>query len=367
MLETQPLFQDTLISNQQHLPRAAAPGASVKNQQSFRPRRLRLNPAIRRMVRETTLAADDFIYPLFVTHGHNVKHEISSMPGVYQWSIDQLAREAESIAKLGIPGVIVFGLPAEKDPVGLENFAVDGIVQQAARAIKHAVPEMIVVTDVCLCEYTDHGHCGILNAPLPLSSTGEGDGGWGRHAHLPEGYVLNDETLDVLTKVAISHAEAGADIVAPSGMIDGMVAAIRSGLDANDFDHIPILSYAIKYASGFYGPFREAAQGAPKFGDRKTHQMDPANAREALREAALDVEEGADMLMIKPALSYLDIIRQTREQFPQLPLAAYNVSGEYAMVKAAARNGWIDEERVTLEILTSIKRAGADLIITYHA
>ena len=318
-----------------------------------RPRRLRLNPAIRSMVRETLLASDDFIYPLFVVHGDNVQNEISSMPGVYQWSINQLACEAESIAKLGIPAVILFGVPAEKDPIGLENFAPDGIVQQATRAIKHAVPEMIVVTDVCLCEYTDHGHCGILNH--------------GDHPHLPEGYVLNDETLEVLAKVAISHAEAGADIVAPSGMIDGMVAAIRSGLDAYGFEHIPILSYSTKYASGFYGPFREAAQGAPRFGDRKTHQMDSANAREALRETEIDVAEGADMLMVKPALSYLDIIRQTRQQFPQLPLAAYNVSGEYAMVKAAAQNGWIDEERVTLEILTSIKRAGADLIITYHA
>jgi len=305
------------------------------------------------MVRETLLASDDFIYPLFVVHGDNVQNEISSMPGVYQWSINQLACEAEAIAKLGIPAVILFGVPAEKDPIGLENFAPDGIVQQATRAIKHAVPEMIVITDVCLCEYTDHGHCGILNH--------------GDHPHLPEGYVLNDETLEVLAKVAISHAEAGADIVAPSGMIDGMVAAIRSGLDAYGFEHIPILSYSTKYASGFYGPFREAAQGAPRFGDRKTHQMDSANAREALRETEIDVAEGADMLMVKPALSYLDIIRQTRQQFPQLPLAAYNVSGEYAMVKAAAQNGWIDEERVTLEILTSIKRAGADLIITYHA
>ena len=318
-----------------------------------RPRRLRLNPALRRMVRETTLAPDDFIYPLFVTHGQHVQNEIGSMPGVYQWSIDLLAREAESIAKLAIPAVILFGLPAQKDPIGLENFAADGIVQQAIREIKRAVPEMIVITDVCLCEYTNHGHCGILNH--------------GDQPHLPEGYVLNDETLDVLAKVALSHAEAGADIIAPSGMIDGMVAAIRAGLDAAGFDHLPIMSYSTKYASGFYGPFREAAQGAPKFGDRKTHQMDPANAREALRESELDAAEGADFLMVKPALSYLDIIRQTREQFPQIPLAAYNVSGEYAMVKAAARNGWVDEERVTMEILMSIKRAGADLIITYHA
>jgi porphobilinogen synthase len=286
-----------------------------------------------------------------------VQNEIKSMPGVFQWSPDQLVREAESIAALGIPAVILFGLPAEKDPIGLENFAPDGIVQQATRIIKDAVPEMLVVTDVCLCEYTDHGHCGVLNF---------GDGSR-PHPHLPDGYVLNDETLDVLAKVAVSHAEAGADIVAPSGMMDGMVAAIRAGLDSAGFEHIPILSYSTKYASGFYGPFREAAQGAPKFGDRKTHQMDPANAREALRETALDVAEGADMLMVKPALPYLDIIRQTRDQFPELPLAAYNVSGEYAMVKAAAANGWLDEARVTLELLTGIKRAGADLIITYHA
>ncbi|HSD85092.1 MAG TPA: porphobilinogen synthase [Anaerolineae bacterium] len=365
------VLPDELASNQKSetpaLHAARQRGASVKNRQALRPRRLRLNPTLRRMVRETTLAPDDFIYPLFVTHGQHVHYEIGSMPGVYQWSIDLLASEAESIAKLEIPAVILFGLPAQKDPLGLENFAADGIVQQAIRAIKRAVPELIVITDVCLCEYTDHGHCGVLNVPLPMSTTGEVAGEWGHHLHLAEGYVLNDETLDLLAKVAVSHAEAGADIVAPSGMIDGMVAAIRSGLDENGFDHIPIMSYSTKYASGFYGPFREAAQGAPQFGDRKTHQMDPANAREALREAELDVAEGADFLMVKPALSYLDIIRQTREQFPQIPLAAYNVSGEYAMVKAAARNGWIDEGRVTLEILTSIKRAGADLIITYHA
>ncbi|HLF27458.1 MAG TPA: porphobilinogen synthase [Anaerolineae bacterium] len=319
---------------------------------AVRPRRLRASPQLRALVRETSLAPSDFIYPVFVTHGRDVRNEIHSMPGVYQWSIDRLPREADTIAQLGIPAVILFGIPAEKDPIGLENFAPDGIVQQAIRAIKSTVPELLVITDVCLCEYTDHGHCGVLNVDRP---------------HLPEGYVLNDETLEVLARVAVSHAEAGADIVAPSGMIDGMVGAIRSGLDANDFEHIPILSYATKYASGFYGPFREAAQGAPKFGDRKTHQMDPANAREALRETALDVAEGADMLMVKPALPYLDIIRQTRDQFPELPLAAYNVSGEYAMVKAAAANGWLDEERVVLELLTGIKRAGADLIITYHA
>jgi porphobilinogen synthase len=328
-------------------------------QSSFvaRPRRLRISPQMRAMMRETQLVPDDFIYPLFVMHGQQVKNEIGSMPGVYQWSVDNLPREIESIARLGIPAVILFGIPETKDPIGLENFAEDGIVQQAIRAIKAAVPEMIVVTDVCLCEYTDHGHCGILN-------TGDGHR---PHPHLPEGYVLNDETLDVLAQVAVSHARAGADIVAPSGMMDGMVAAIRAGLDGASFGHIPILSYSTKYASGFYGPFREAAQGAPKFGDRKTHQMDPANAREALRETTLDVAEGADMLMVKPALPYLDIIRQTRDQFPELPLAAYNVSGEYAMVKAAALNGWVDEQRVVLELLTGIKRAGADLIITYHA
>lgn len=368
MLETLPYLETRSASN----PQSAIhnPTGTLRSPQSIRPRRLRLNPALRRMVRETTLAPVDFVYPLFVTHGHNLKSEIGSMPGAYQWSIDLLADEVEQIANLNIPAVILFGIPAEKDPIGLENFAPDGIVQQAVRAIKKAVPEMVVVTDVCLCEYTDHGHCGILNGPHPNPPPFEhrgGDGEWGHHPHLPEGYVLNDETLEVLAKVAVSHAEAGADIVAPSGMIDGMVAAIRSGLDANGFEHIPILSYSTKYASGFYGPFREAAQGAPKFGDRKTHQMDPANAREALRETELDVAEGADLLMVKPALAYLDIIRQTREQFPQIPLAAYNVSGEYAMVKAAARHGWIDEERVTLEILTGIKRAGADLIITYHA
>jgi porphobilinogen synthase len=329
----------------------------IRNMHSIRPRRLRLSPQVRAMVRETQLAPDDFIYPLFVAHGRGLKHEVASMPGVFQWSVDNLAPEVESIARLGIPAVILFGLPESKDAIGLENFAPDGVIQQAIRAIKAAVPKMIVVTDVCLCEYTDHGHCGILN-------TGDRDR---PHPHLPEGYVLNDETLDVLARVAVSHAEAGADLVAPSGMMDGMVAAIRAGLDAAGFEMTPILSYTIKYASGFYGPFREAAQGAPKFGDRKTHQMDPANAREALREAALDVAEGADVLMVKPALPYLDIIRQTRDQFPELPLAAYNVSGEYAMVKAAALNGWVDEERVVMELLTGIKRAGADLIITYHA
>ena len=332
----------------------------AKTQAAFpavRLRRLRHSPALRAMVRETRLAPDDFIYPLFVTHGRSVQNPIRSMPGIAQLSVDMLAEEAASIAGLGIPAVLLFGIPAAKDPVGLENFAADGIVQQAVRLLKDAVPDLVVVTDVCLCEYTDHGHCGVLNT------------GNGRRPHpaLEEGYVLNDETLEILCRVAVSHAEAGADVVAPSGMIDGMVAAIRAALDEHDFGHLPILSYAVKYASSFYGPFRDAAEGAPKFGDRKSHQMDPSNVREALREAARDVAEGADMLMIKPALPYLDVIRRVRDQFPDMPLAAYNVSGEYAMLKAAAANGWLDEKRVVLEVLTGIKRAGADLILTYHA
>jgi porphobilinogen synthase len=319
-----------------------------------RPRRLRSTPALRALVRETELNARDFIYPLFVRHGQG-RNEIRSMPGIFQLSMEEAVREAEAALRLGVNAVILFGIPAEKDPIGLENFAQDGIVQQAIRAIKKEIPEMVVITDVCLCEYTDHGHCGILNT--------------GEHfqASLPEGYVLNDPTLEVLAKVALSHAEAGADIVAPSGMLDGMVRAIRGALDNAGYDNLPILSYAVKYASSFYGPFREAAEGAPKFGDRKSHQMDPANVREALREAALDVEEGADMLMVKPALAYLDVIRVVKDTFPELPLAAYSVSGEYAMIKAAAANGWIDEAKVTLETLTAMKRAGADLILTYHA
>lgn len=321
-----------------------------------RPRRLRFSPGLRDMVRETHLSPKDFIYPLFVRHGKGIQQEIKSMPGIYQWSIDKLAVEAQVIAALGIPAVILFGIPAEKDPVGVENFAADGIIQQAIRAIKDTVPELVVVTDVCLCEFTDHGHCGILNhMPEDL------------HPNLPKGYVLNEPTLEVLGQVAVSHAEAGADIVAPSGMIDGMVAAIRNALDTNLFEHLPIISYSVKYSSAFYGPFRDAAESPPTFGDRRSHQMDPANSREALREAALDVAEGADFLMVKPALPYLDIIHQLRQIHPELPLAAYNVSGEYSMLKAAAANGWLDEKRVILETLTSIKRAGADLIITYHA
>jgi len=329
-------------------------------------RRLRTTPAIRAMVRETELNTRDFIYPLFVRHGSG-RSAIRSMPGVYQLSVDEVVREAEAAASSGVNAVILFGIPEEKDPIGLENFAEDGIVQQAIRAIKKEIPEMVVVTDVCLCEYTDHGHCGILNTPK------SGPTGVLRkdfrlpYPNIPEGYVLNDPTLDVLAKVAVSHAECGADIIAPSGMMDGMVAAIREALDEASYENLPILSYAVKYASSFYGPFREAAEGVPKFGDRKSHQMDPANVREALREAALDADEGADILMVKPALAYLDVIRRVKEAFPELPMAAYNVSGEYAMIKAAAANGWLDEPKVTLETLTAIKRAGADLIITYHA
>ncbi|MBI2955236.1 MAG: porphobilinogen synthase [Chloroflexi bacterium] len=309
-----------------------------------RPRRLRISEPLRRMVRETTLAADDFIYPLFVTHGQHVRNEISSMPGNYQLSLDELRPELEELVELGIPGVLLFGLPASKDPLGLEAYATDGIVQEAVRAVKRVAPQLMVVTDVCLCEYTSHGHCGVV----------------------VDGYVDNDQTLDLLARTACSHAEAGADVIAPSDMMDGRVGAIRSALDDNGFKTTPIMAYAAKYASAFYGPFREAAESAPQFGDRTTYQMDPSNVREALREIELDIQEGADIVMVKPALAYLDVIARARERF-DLPIAAYNVSGEFSMVKAAARNGWIDERRVTLEILTGIKRAGADIIITYHA
>lgn len=320
-----------------------------------RPRRLRRSTGLRAMVRETRLSPKHFIYPLFITHGNEVRHPISSMPGVFQLSIDQLEAEAHSILNLGIPAVLLFGIPAHKDPIGEENFADDGIVQQAIRKLNSVAPELVIITDVCLCEYTSHGHCGLLNGDLHF------------HEHLPPDYVLNDETLEILNRAAISHAQAGADIVAPSGMIDGAVASIRAALDTHGFTHIPIMAYAVKYASGFYGPFREAAQGAPKFGDRRTHQMDPGNAREALKEADIDVAEGADFLMVKPALAYLDVIHRLHERHPQVPLVAYNVSGEYAMIKAAVANGWLDERRVVMETLIGIRRAGADLIITYHA
>jgi porphobilinogen synthase len=322
----------------------------------YRPRRLRRTENLRRMVRETRVSADDFIYPLFVVHGQGVKTEIPSMPGNYHWSIDMLPTEVEEIATLGIPAVILFGLPAVKDEVGSENYDEHGIVQQAIRAIKEAVPDLVMVTDVCMCEYTDHGHCGVV----------KGQGARSEGRGLLEGYVLNDETLEYLGQVAVSHAVAGADVVAPSGMMDGMVEAIRSALDDEGFESVAIMSYAAKYASSFYGPFRDAAQSPPQFGDRRSYQMDPSNAREALREVALDIEEGADIVMVKPALPYLDIIRQVRDAF-DYPLAAYNVSGEFSMVKAAAQRGWIDEQRVALEMLTAIKRAGADMILTYFA
>jgi len=313
---------------------------------AHRPRRLRRTPALRDLVRETTLAPDDFVYPLFVVPGEGVRKPVPSMPGIDQLSVDSLASEAAELAALGIKAVLLFGIPSAKDAMGLESFADDGVVQQAIGALKDASPELVVATDVCMCEYTDHGHCGLLDA---------------------DGYLLNDETLELLARIAVSHAEAGADIVAPSGMIDGMVGAIRTTLDGAGLERVAVLSYAVKYASAFYGPFRDAAEGAPAFGDRRTHQMDPGNAREALREAELDVEQGADGLVVKPALGYLDVVRSVHERFGELPLAAYNVSGEYAMVKAAAANGWLDERAVALEILTGIRRAGADLVITYHA
>lgn len=296
------------------------------------------------MVRETQLSVDDLIYPLFVTHEPDVCREIPAMPRNYHWSVDRLAAECEEIASLGIPSVLLFGIPEEKDAVGSSAYLETGVVQQAIREIKRAVPELVVIPDVCLCEYTDHGHCGVVH----------------------NGCVLNDPTLDLLARTAVSYAEAGADLVAPSDMMDGRVGAIRHALDAGGFTDLPILSYAAKYASAFYGPFREAAGSTPQFGDRRSYQMDPANRREALKEVLQDLEEGADMVMVKPALAYLDIIREVKEA-TQVPVAAYNVSGEYSMVRAAAERGWVDGDRMMMEILTSIKRAGADLILTYHA
>ncbi|NLC55331.1 MAG: porphobilinogen synthase [Armatimonadetes bacterium] len=310
-----------------------------------RMRRLRATEALRRLVRETTLAPSDLIYPLFVVEGQGVQRAIGAMPGNYHWSLDTLPCVLDEVASLGIPGVLLFGIPEEKDEVGSQAYAPEGIVQRAVRAIKQSHPDLLVITDVCLCEYTSHGHCGVVTA---------------------DGCLQNDPTLELLQRTAVSHAQAGADIVAPSDMMDGRVGAIRAALDANGFESVALLAYAAKYASAFYGPFREAADSAPRFGDRRAYQMDPANRREALREVALDVAEGADLVMVKPALSYLDVIREVRDRF-DLPLVAYNVSGEYSMVKAAAANGWVDGERLMLEILTSIKRAGADVILTYHA
>jgi porphobilinogen synthase len=308
-------------------------------------RRLRRSSALRSLVAETRLDARDFVYPLFVTHGRGVRDEISAMPGQYQLSLDQLAAEARELRDLNIPAVLLFGLPAAKDPRGSEAYAADGIVQDAVRALKDADPGLCVVTDVCLCEYTDHGHCGILTA---------------------SGDVDNDASLELLASTAVSHVEAGADMVAPSDMMDGHTAALRAALDAAGYDTTPIMAYAAKYASAFYGPFRVAADSAPAFGDRRGYQMDPPNAREALREIEAEVEEGADIVMVKPALAYLDVLAQARQRF-DLPFAAYNVSGEYAMLKAAAQNGWLDGQAAMLEMLTSIKRAGADILITYFA
>lgn len=310
----------------------------------YRPRRIRANQNIRRLVRETQLSVDDLIYPMFVIHGQDTAIEITSMPGCFQFSIDRLVLAAKELSELGIPGTILFGIPESKDSFGSEAYDDKGIIQQAVRAIKDTVPDLLVITDVCLCEYTDHGHCGIIES----------------------GDVKNDATLELLVKESISHAHAGADIVAPSDMMDGRIGAIRSALDSEGYENIPIMAYSAKYASAFYGPFRDAAESAPQFGDRSTYQMDPANTDEAIREIHQDIHEGADIVMVKPALSYLDVITRVKSQF-HMPIAAYNVSGEYAMIKAAAQNGWIDEKRVALEVLTSIKRAGADMILTYFA
>jgi porphobilinogen synthase len=311
---------------------------------THRSRRLRRSEAIRGLVRETRLSAAGLVYPMFACPGTKVRTEVSSMPGVFQQSVDHIVEECREVAGLGIPAVILFGLPESKDEVGSEASAADAAVQRSIEAIRKAKLDLLVITDVCLCEYTSHGHCGVVK----------------------DGEILNDPSLEHLAAAALSHARAGADIVAPSDMMDGRVAAIRSNLDKHGFENIAILSYAAKYSSGFYGPFREAAQSTPQFGDRRSHQMDPANVREALREVALDLEEGADMVMVKPALPYLDVIHRVRERF-DVPVGAYNVSGEYAMVKAAARNEWVDEKRVVLEIMTAIQRAGADIILTYHA
>ncbi|MDM8531570.1 porphobilinogen synthase [Anaerolineales bacterium HSG25] len=318
---------------------------TIPNFPTTRLRRLRGSRNLRRLVRQTNLSSADFIYPLFIVHGHEVRHEVVSMPSVFQLSVDQLAAEAGELQQYGIPAVMLFGLPAEKDPIGTENFAEDGIVQQAIRELRRVDPDLIIMTDVCMCEYTDHGHCGIIENQQ----------------------VLNDPTLEILGKAAVSHATAGASMVAPSAMMDGQIQAIRQALDTAGFANLPIMGYSAKYASAFYGPFRDAADSPPQFGDRSSYQMDPANNREAMLEIETDIAEGADIIMVKPALPYLDIIRQARDRFPDIPIAAYNVSGEYSMLKAAARLGWLDEKRVALESLTAIKRAGADMILTYWA
>ena len=322
----------------------------------IRPRRLRRTANIRNMVRENHLTPHDFIYPLFIRYGKNIKKPIASMPGQYQISIDNLRDEINEIVSLGIPAVVLFGIPEQKDACGTENYIPDGIIPRAIREIKNIVPELMVISDMCFCEYTDHGHCGVINTP--------NDDHYDKN--LPEGYLLNDPTLDLLGQASVIHAEAGADIIAPSGMLDGMVGTIRDALDNNNLSHTAIMSYAVKYSSAFYGPFRDAAESPPSFGDRSQYQMDPANRREALKEADIDVNEGADFLMVKPAMPYLDILRDLRESY-NLPIAAYQVSGEYAMIHAAAQNGWLDLKRSALESLIGIKRAGADQILTYFA
>jgi porphobilinogen synthase len=311
---------------------------------TFRARRIRKKEVFRRMVSETSLSANDLIYPMFSAFGKGIRKEISSMPGIYQQSIEHIVAEAQEAYELGVPAVILFGIPETKDAVGSDAYCDTGIIQETIRALKKNVPGLAVITDVCMCEYTDHGHCGIIK----------------------DGDVDNDATLELLCKEALSHAQAGADMVAPSDMMDGRIGALRETLDENGFHDIPIMSYAVKYASGYYGPFREAAESTPQFGDRRSYQMDAGNRREAIREARMDVEEGADIIMVKPGLPYLDIVRDLRNEF-DLPIAVYNVSGEYSMIKGAAKNGWIDEERVVMETMTAFKRAGADIILTYHA
>jgi porphobilinogen synthase len=310
----------------------------------YRPRRLRESPLVRKMVRETALRTDDLVYPLFALHGRGVREPIASMPGQFRLSIDELLKECKDAASMGIPAVLLFGIPRDKDPRGSEAYAEDGIIQQAVRVVKETIPDLLVITDVCLCEYTSHGHCGVVE----------------------QGRIKNDPTLELIARTALSHAEAGADMVAPSDMMDGRVGAIREALDESGYQETPIMAYSAKYASAFYGPFRDAAGSVPQFGDRRSYQMDPANGIEAMREIALDVDEGADIVMVKPALPYLDIISRVKAEFG-LPLAAYSVSGEYAMIRAAGQLGWLDEERVMVEALTGIRRAGADIIITYFA
>lgn len=321
-----------------------------------RPRRLRRTAALRQLIQETTLSPQDFIYPLFVREGKDIQNPIQSMPGQYQWSVDRLVHEAREVASLGIPAIILFGIPSAKDAWGSENYNSEGIVPRAIRTIKDALPDLLIISDMCFCEYTDHGHCGIINQAGSKHYT----------PYLSEGYLLNEPTLEILRRASLVHARAGTDIIAPSGMIDGMVQGIRQALDESGFQQLPIMSYAVKYASAFYGPFRDAAESTPQFGDRSQYQMNPANLREALKEAALDIAEGADMLMVKPALPYLDVLNQVRRAH-QVPIAAYQVSGEYAMLHAAALNGWIDLRRVALESLISIKRAGADMLLSYFA